>query len=49
MLIGKVLMKHKPSNWKVALPIAKSLVELHGGTITVKSSPGEGTMFTVAL
>jgi signal transduction histidine kinase len=33
----------------LGLAIAKSLVELHRGAITVESSLGEGTTFTVAL
>ncbi|MEE8515542.1 MAG: ATP-binding protein, partial [Alphaproteobacteria bacterium] len=29
------------------LPLAKSFVELHGGTLHIKSHPGKGTKVTV--
>jgi len=33
----------------LGLPLSKSLVELHGGTMTIDSAPGKGTTFTVHL
>lgn len=33
----------------LGLAITKSIVEQHGGAITVKSAPGEGSKFTVSL
>jgi len=33
----------------MGLPIAKAIVEAHGGTICVVSSPGQGSVFTFSL
>lgn len=33
----------------LGLPIAKGIVDAHGGTLSVRTSPGHGTVFTVTL
>lgn len=33
----------------LGLPIARWIVQQHGGTLTVRSTPGEGSVFTVSL
>jgi signal transduction histidine kinase len=33
----------------LGLPVAKAIVEAHGGQIALKSSPGEGTRVTFTL
>jgi len=33
----------------LGLPLARALAELHGGTLTITSAPGEGTAVTVTL
>jgi len=39
----------KYSGTGLGLPIAKALVELHGGTLTIESAPMQGTTVTVQL
>jgi len=33
----------------IGLPIAKTIIEAHGGTITLESQPGQGSTFTIRL
>ncbi len=40
---------HHPPGTGLGLAIVRSLVELHGGDVSITSSPGEGTRFTVRL
>ena len=44
---SKVSRKYEGSG--LGLPLAKHLVELHGGTLTVESQVGVGTTFTILL
>jgi two-component system sensor histidine kinase CiaH len=37
------------SGYGLGLAISKNIIELHNGTISVKSKPAEGTMFTISL
>lgn len=41
--------KVHPNGSGIGLSLAKAFVELHGGTVTVESEPGRGSVFTVTL
>jgi two-component system NtrC family sensor kinase len=41
--------KEEQQRTGLGLAVARSIVEQHGGEITVRSQPGEGTEFTVTL
>jgi len=33
----------------LGLPLSKAIIELHGGTIAIDSTPGKGTRLTITL
>jgi two-component system cell cycle sensor histidine kinase PleC len=44
---GNVWLARRSAGAGVGLPLTKALVELHGGTLSVESAPGQGTSVTV--
>ncbi|TAN49268.1 MAG: ATP-binding protein, partial [Rhodospirillales bacterium] len=42
-------MNRKQEGTGLGLPLAKNMVEMHGGTMTVESEPQKGTRVTVRL
>lgn len=47
--IFEVYYTSKSTGTGLGLPIAQQIVEKHGGVISVESTPGKGTAFTLAL
>jgi len=47
--IFQIYFSTKPSGTGLGLPMARKIVEEHGGTLTVASEPGRGATFTLSL
>ena len=45
----RLIDAHQHAGPGLSMPITKSLIELHGGQLTVQSRPGQGTTFTAIL
>jgi signal transduction histidine kinase len=43
------VMQRRHRGTGLGLPIARSLVELHQGSLAIDSAPGKGTTITIAL
>jgi hypothetical protein len=41
--------EHGRQGLGLGLALVKAFIEMHGGTVTVESQPGEGTTFTLTL
>jgi two-component system sensor histidine kinase BaeS len=46
---GPRSLERRQGGLGLGLAVARTLVELHGGTITAASEPGTGAVFTIRL
>ena len=49
LLAGKTVLITAAAGTGIGLNLAKTLVEMHGGTVSVESQKGEGSTFTIRL
>jgi two-component system sensor histidine kinase AtoS len=47
--IFKTFVTTRPDGTGLGLPISQRIVASHGGQITLRNSPGQGSAFTIAL
>ncbi len=44
-----MVLRCRPAGAGLGLPLTKSLIEAHGGALTVESKPGSGTTVTITF